>query len=91
MSKRYVTVYDHTRQWGGEEEGGWGYSVDEYSYHYKCKSKRKAKKLCDRLNREFERERRYSPCSCDFSFATVERKYDIGIMDNTDRPIPRYC
>lgn len=90
MSRRYVTVYDHSVIWGGAEEGGWGYPIDEYSYYIKCKSKRKAKKLCKQLNRDFDRERRYSPCSCDFSFATIERRHNIGEMDTTNRPIPTY-
>ena len=90
MSKRFVSLYTDNYCYGGPEEGGWYYTVVNFESFSKCTSKRKAKKLCSKINRDLEKQNKASQ-GYEYQYAVVERRHAIGKRDNSEGPIPTYC
>lgn len=87
MGARFVTHYVVERVFGGHEEGGWYYSATRCENYTKCKSKEKAKKLCDKSNEDA----RLFNCSSEYDYFKVESRQHCGREDDMDKPAPRYC
>ena len=87
MAKKYVTIYEVTKHYGGAEEGGWYYPVTSLVRSDRVKTVQKGRKQIEKLHEQFSEE--YD--GIDYCYAVIETKRNIGREDDTDKPTPRYC
>lgn len=79
MHGRYVSVYKEIRFYGGDEEGGWYYSVYAFVRVIKCSTSKSARRVALRIE-----------CNYINQTTDIGNKQSIGRMDNQNEPRPRY-
>lgn len=90
--KRYVVTYELTQHYGGPEEGGWWYWVITPCSWEKYSSNRSARFIKEKLEfewRDYNKNRSNSNQGHAFSF-NVESKKELGKLDTSNKPRPRY-